>query len=206
MLCVSIVLLSFSLLAKEQFVVVNVSSVDLLNSRGENSLELPQGTVVKVNSSITGAYEVEVDQEFHSASASSFKAVSSMNSEAKRLKSDINNLNQTINQLGVKISSCTKSVSDLNNKIFELKLWIEVQRDFSFSKESYQARVKGSLEELKLANIKVNRVKLQEIDLLEQEKVLLRKVSFLAKSLELVLAQAKKDIDRLVSYKVRKNG
>jgi predicted nuclease with TOPRIM domain len=197
MLCVSIVLLSFSLLAKEQYAVVKAQSVDLLNDHGETSLELPEGSIVKVNSSIVGerTYEVEVNQEVYSASSSSFRTVTSMSFEAKRLKEDISDLNQTINQLDERITNYTKNVNDRSKKIFELKLWIEVQRDFCFSKESYLAKVKGSLNELKQTTTKMNRANLQKVDLLGQKKMLLTKVNFLVKSLELVHAQVKKVTD-----------
>ena len=121
--CVLLVILSFSLIAKEQFAVVNVKSVNLINKRGVTMLELPRGSIVKLNSKVPGKsiYKVEIGQEVYSVKSSFLRSVTSLKSEEKRLKGDITELLGEIKDIEQQILIQSKKVNNYKKKIIELK-------------------------------------------------------------------------------------
>ena len=132
-----------------------------------------------------------MNREVYNATSASFRNITSFKSEEKRLKTDVKTLNGSITDLNKKIIDQNMLVNDLNKKIIELKIWIEVQKDFSFSRESYEAKVKGSLQELESTVQKIGKARLRKSQMHELKEKLTDKLNYLIKSLELVKVEVK---------------
>ena len=163
----------------DQFAVVQGEYVDLMNQHGENKFRLYRGAVVKVKNHTVDRtfYSVSLGKKVYAAPKSSFREVSSIFTEEKRLLGQIDKSHEMIAGLE-KQSGDKVSINDqINKKISELQIWIEVQRDLSYSRDFFINKTKGSFLELRKLKIqsKENSQELRKInDQIKEEKLKLK--------------------------------
>lgn len=135
----------------DQFAVVQGEYVDLLNSQGDSRQRLYRGAVVKVKThrGDSSFYSVSFEKKVYSAPKRAFREVSSIFTEEKRLLSQIDKSHHEIKILEAEIHMLSEKKTLLNKKINEIQIWIEVQRDLSFSRTFFINKTKGSFIELK---------------------------------------------------------
>ena len=126
-------------LSAAEFAVVQNNHVDLINSEGKTKVRLNRGEVVKVRSHQTDSsfYSVQFGEKVYSAPKKSFRQVSSVFQEERRLLSQIDDTHKVIDDLNLQVNKMMESSAVLNKKISQLQIWIEVQRDLSYSKEFF---------------------------------------------------------------------
>ncbi|MCM8540049.1 MAG: hypothetical protein NE328_07210 [Lentisphaeraceae bacterium] len=149
-----LILLSLGFLlsaSAEQFAVVQGEYVDLMSSQGELKYRLQRGEVVKVKNHKfdNSFYFVSVGPKSFTAPKNSFREVSSIFQEEKRLLSQIDKNHETISVLEKEATKLIEQKNILSKKITELQIWIEVQRDLSYSRDFFKQKTKGSFIELK---------------------------------------------------------
>lgn len=163
----------------EQFAVVQGEYVDLMSPQGELKYRLQRGEVVKVkkHNFDSGQYFVSVGAKSFTAPKNSFREVSSIFQEEKRLLSQIDKNHDNISLFEKELASLNDQKTLLNKKITELQIWIEVQRDLSYSREFFIQKTRGSfteLKKLKEKSAKLNTEIKSQLDKISTEKSLLK--------------------------------
>lgn len=138
-------------LAAEEFAVVQNEHVDLINREGKSKVRLQRGAVVKVrtHSSDQAYYTVFMGDKSYAAPKNSFRQVTSVFQEERRLLDHIDNTRNKLKQLKIEMNELTEKNSVTQKRISELQIWIEVQRDLSYSKDFFIQKTRGSVLELK---------------------------------------------------------
>jgi len=156
----------------DQFAVVQGEYVDLINSQGENKYRIYRGAVVRVKNHTRDKsfYSVAFGKKVFAAPKISFREVSSVFREEKRLLEQIDKSNDLISSLEKQALKMTSSNSAVNKRISELQIWIEVQRDLSYSRDFFINKTKSSFEELKKLRIKTKGNSLEQKELNEKIK------------------------------------
>ena len=152
-----LLIISITLAASgDQFVVVQKDHTDLIDKKGVQKVRLQKGEVVRVknHNSDHKYYLVSFKNGSYAAPKSSFREVSSVFLEEKRLLGEIDNTHETIHTLEAKVLSLKEQNSLYRKKITELQIWIEVQRDLSFSREFFIRKTSKSVEVLKKLKLK----------------------------------------------------
>lgn len=163
----------------DQFAVVQGEYVDLINPQGENKYRLYRGTVVRVKSHAVdnSFYAVSFGKKEFAAPRKSFREVSSVFTEEKRLLDEIDKSHAAISSLEKKADKKTSQNNITNKKISELQIWIEVQRDLSYSRDFFINKTKGSFIELKklMDETKENGLELKKLnEQIKEEKLKLK--------------------------------
>ena len=155
----------------DQFAVVQGEYVDLMSSQGETKYRLHRGAVVRVKThkADNSFYLVAFKKKVFSAPKKSFREVSSIFTEEKRLLSQIDKSHEQIESLELQVNKLIEKKTVLSKKITEIQIWIEVQRDLSYSRSFFINKTKGSFIELKKLKHKAGEY---DLDLKEQQEQL----------------------------------
>lgn len=159
----------------DQFAVVQGEYVDLMSPQGETKHRLHRGAVVKVKThkADSSFYSVAFAKKIFSAPKNSFREVTSIFTEEKRLLSQIDVSHEEIDILEIGVNKLLERKTILSKKITEIQIWIEVQRDLSYSRNFFINKTKGSFIELKKLKLKAEENDLEFKGL--QEKLKLEK-------------------------------
>ena len=150
MFCVSMIFFASFLSAAEQYVVTRVD-VSLINSEGVAVKKLFKGAVVRASDYARDKdiFEISYDDQKLFASKKSFRVISSVLNEERKIKQSIEDLKVDMVDVEASIDSQEMKVSEIKSKILELEIWIEVQRDFSYSREFFIQKTKSSYAKIK---------------------------------------------------------
>ena len=182
----------------DQFAVVQGEYVDLINSHGENKYRIYRGAVVRVKNHTKDKsfYSVAFGKKVFAAPKNSFREVSSVFTEEKRLLEQIDKSNDLISGLEKQALKKTSTNNAVNKKISELQIWIEVQRDLSYSRDFFINKTKGSFAELKKLRLKTkeNSLKIKELnEQIKEEKLKLEVLEESFKTLQTKLQPLKRE-------------
>ena len=182
----------------DQFAVVQGDYVDLINPQGDNKYRLYRGAVVKVknHSKDLTFYSVAFGKKVFAAPKKSFREVSSVFTEEKRLLGQIDKSHELITELERQSAKKSAANDVVNKKIGELQIWIEVQRDLSYSRDFFINKTKKSFHELKKLQLKSkeNHSEIKELnDKIREEKLKLKTFEESFKTLQTKLQPLKSE-------------
>ena len=153
-----LILISVSAYA-ENYAVVSAAHVDLLNDRGVSVKRLFKGTVVKIKTHDGDRSICRINDggRTYYARRSSLRVVTNMLNEESRLKKQLQDLNAKMVEIDNRIDVQSQYINQFSSKILELEIWIEVQRDLSYSREYFQEKTKGSFAEVNIYKEKISK-------------------------------------------------